>query len=315
MARSDNNILSRLARVKDYIRKHPAADLAVDELARIANLSPYHFHRLFKQIEQETPYQFVQRVRLTGAAQRLRSHPDLSIGQAALDVGYDSPGAFSRAFHQYFGLSPSHWNRNDPLQERKIGRAEGEFPVYSVDELRARFAETGIEVILKTLPETSLASVHVPDAYQHPKEVMQAYDKLINWQAQHHKGGQDQLLGMSWDDPDLTPVSDCTFVWSLMMPDGIPKDRPSWLVEENLPETLTAQVWLEGGLEQEDMLLQYLYRVWLPESDYLPAHVPGMEIYDTPPHVTGWQTFRLWCALPIVHRRDESSYDNINFNK
>ncbi|MEM6429552.1 MAG: AraC family transcriptional regulator [Deinococcota bacterium] len=314
MARSDNNIPSRLARVKNYIRKHPAADLSVDELARIANLSPYHFHRVFKQIEQETPYQFVQRVRLTGAAQRLRSHPNLTISQAALDAGYDNPDAFSRAFRQYFGMSPAHWNRNDPLQERKIGRVENEFPVYSVDELQERFADTGLEVILKTLPATPLASVHIPDAYQHQQEVMQAYDNLMMWQAQQQKDSY-QLLGMSWDDPDLTPVSDCTFVWSLMMPEGVPKDHPSWLVEENLPETLTAQVWLEGSLAQEDILLQYLYRVWLPESEYLPAHVPGMEIYDTLPHVTGWQTFRLWCALPIVHRRDESSYDNTNFNK
>ena len=64
-----------------------------------------------------------------------------------------------------------------------------------------------------------------------------------------------------------------------------------------------AQIHLQGDLNGEDAIWQYLYRVWLPESEYEPAHAPAREIYQTLPTITGWECLDLKCALPVARRR------------
>ena len=55
-----------------------------------------------------------------------------------------------------------------------------------------------------------------------------------------------------------------------------------------------------GDLRQEDRVIQYLFRYWLPRSRYPPANLPGMEIYRRQPIELGWETFDIDCAIPIV---------------
>jgi predicted enzyme related to lactoylglutathione lyase len=55
---------------------------------------------------------------------------------------------------------------------------------------------------------------------------------------------------------------------------------------------------MRGSVQQEDAVWQYLYRVWLPESDYHPAHAPACEIYRRPPDETEWEEMYMWYAIP-----------------
>ena len=55
---------ARINRVIDYIERHLDEPLRLDTLARVANFSPYHFHRIFAALMGETLNQFIHRVRL-----------------------------------------------------------------------------------------------------------------------------------------------------------------------------------------------------------------------------------------------------------
>lgn len=68
----------------------------------------------------------------------------------------------------------------------------------------------------------------------------------------------------------------------------------------SLPEAPVVRVRLQGSIELEDLVWQYLYRVWLPESRLEPANAPAIEIYRRYPHRTGWDNLDMWCAIPIV---------------
>ena len=96
-----------------YIRKNYRANLTLEEIARQANLSKYHFIRLFKQICGCTPHEYLILTRLN-RAKHLLTTTDLPISQVAREVGYRNMATFSNVFSERVGLSPSQF-RQYPL--------------------------------------------------------------------------------------------------------------------------------------------------------------------------------------------------------
>jgi AraC-like DNA-binding protein len=95
----------RLHRARDYIDSCFADKLSVERVARIACLSPYHFHRTFRLAFGETPMRRLQERRLRAAC-RLLAGTDRPVTDIVLDVGFDSLGTFSALFRRRFGMSP-----------------------------------------------------------------------------------------------------------------------------------------------------------------------------------------------------------------
>ena len=92
----------------------------IAELAREVGLSRTVLSERFKQFLGVPPMAYLTRWRLKLGAGALVS-TNLSVAQAALDVGYESEAAFNRAFKREFGLPPSNW-RNRPVEdvERRV---------------------------------------------------------------------------------------------------------------------------------------------------------------------------------------------------
>jgi AraC family transcriptional regulator len=56
--------ISRINKVQDYIEKHLDEELNVDQLARIASFSSFHFQRIYRQMTGESLYSYIKRLRL-----------------------------------------------------------------------------------------------------------------------------------------------------------------------------------------------------------------------------------------------------------
>lgn len=82
------------------------------ELADKAYLSPYHFHRVFRAMVGESPAEMVRRLRLERAAWQIRK-TDTSISEIAVDSGYATHEAFTKAFQSEFKVSPSQFRLGD----------------------------------------------------------------------------------------------------------------------------------------------------------------------------------------------------------
>jgi AraC family transcriptional regulator len=102
----------RIDGVKKYIRDHIDEPLTRDVLADVAGFSVPHFHRIFTAQLGENIASYVRRVRLERAGRKLRMGA-VDITQVALAAGYDTHTAFSRAFKQQYGLSPSQFRQLD----------------------------------------------------------------------------------------------------------------------------------------------------------------------------------------------------------
>lgn len=90
----------------DYIQQHFADHILVEELAKACNLSVSALERRFKKHLQETPQQYITKVRLEHG-KHLLMETDKAIGTIALDTGFADHSHFTRAFKKHFGHAPS----------------------------------------------------------------------------------------------------------------------------------------------------------------------------------------------------------------
>ena len=93
-----------------YIREHINEPLHREMLAEIAGFSVPHFHRVFTAQVGESAASYVRRLRLERAGRKLRMGA-VNITEVALAASYDTHAAFSKAFKQQFGLSPSQFRQ------------------------------------------------------------------------------------------------------------------------------------------------------------------------------------------------------------
>jgi AraC family transcriptional regulator len=110
--RSDQLELSRAGLVDRRIRlavelmqANLGRELALEEIASAAHLSPFHFARLFKKLTGTTPHAYLASLR-AARAQALLAETDLSVTEIGARVGYMSSSHFAKAFRQSTGLSP-----------------------------------------------------------------------------------------------------------------------------------------------------------------------------------------------------------------
>lgn len=96
---------SRVAKVVDFIHKKLDEKISIEEMAALAGMSSNNFHRVFKEALNDTPVQYIKKVRLNKARQLILHH-NMKAVQASERVGYDSPTQFSREFKRYFGTTP-----------------------------------------------------------------------------------------------------------------------------------------------------------------------------------------------------------------
>jgi AraC-like DNA-binding protein len=93
-----------------WLEAHFAEPVSLDDAARVAGLSPFHFLRVFARVLGVTPHQYLVRSRLREAA-RLLAEPARPITAVALDAGFADLSNFVRTFRRAAGVSPGAFRR------------------------------------------------------------------------------------------------------------------------------------------------------------------------------------------------------------
>jgi AraC-like DNA-binding protein len=102
----ETTLLTHLRRARDHIDRHYEQPLDLDQVARVAHVSKYHFARRFDAVYGETPIRYLTRRRIERAQDLLRS-ANLTVTEICMAVGFTSLGTFSRTFRAIVGQSPS----------------------------------------------------------------------------------------------------------------------------------------------------------------------------------------------------------------
>lgn len=270
--------------------------LLVKQLAREAGFSEFHFHRIYKSLKGEGPYETLLRLRLEKAIFLLKNYKKMSVGQVAVDSGFSSMENFSRQFKVRYGISPSQFKGDKKLQNSRMYQVDDQYDFYSCidrDTLRS------FNVEIEQLPSIEVALIMAVFGAD-GSELLQKYHELVAWAERNDIGIQGELtrFGMSIDNPDITPPDKYRYDFALSLKGKAVE--PNGLIElKNIPSAKYATVHCKGKLQDVSDAWKYLYSGWLPESGYVPIHFPAIEEFVQGPEEIGWDNFNIKCRIPI----------------
>jgi AraC family transcriptional regulator len=291
----------RLNAVVLYATQHLDGDLSLEILAREACFSPYHFHRIFTSFLGETPADFVKRIRVEKAANLLDLQPSLNITAIALASGFSGPAVFSRSFRDVLGCSPTAWKtRKNRKAIRKNSKAQDSGGKYlSVVKKVQRQPKGGLpmDVAIKELHPLHVAYVANLQGYSEAK-IGEAWETLCQWAgARNLLGPNAVLVGMSFDNPDITPADRCRYFACIEVPEGTPTGRD--VNSMDICGGKHAVFTFNGRKKDIKEVYRQLYGTWLPSSGYQPADRPSYEIYRTTPGDKPDSVFTMDICVPI----------------
>jgi AraC-like DNA-binding protein len=110
-------------RVIAAIRAAPGESLALEEMAEIACLSPFHFSRVFRKVAGTTPGAYLTAVRMDWA-KRLLLSTDLSVTEVCFETGFSSLGTFTSRFSNLVGVTPSRLRQLPEALEPVLDQAQ-----------------------------------------------------------------------------------------------------------------------------------------------------------------------------------------------
>ncbi len=279
---TEKDYYSRLTRVLIYIQNHLNEELSLDELAEVAHFSSFHFHRIFKAMVGESVKEHVRRLRLERSAILLTS-TDRTILDLALEAGYESHEAFSRAFKNQLGLPPSQFR----TEHRDLKRSASSFysPDGKLTQESIPWSETPepeMEVKIQSIPKLTVAFVRNVGPYD---DAQVAWDKLLPYLgSQGWLGADSKYIGLCHDDPDITPEDKirydaCVTVNSEFKAEGE-------IQIQVIPASEYAVTTHLGPYEKLTDTYRSLFGHWLPQSGREPSSQACLEIYLNDPEST-----------------------------
>jgi len=99
----------QIKKVLYYIETNLEESFVIEDLAKIAGYSKFHFCRIFKLSVGESIMDYILRLRIEKSSFKLVQYS--SIIDVALDVGYKTPNGFNKAFKKLFGITPTQYKK------------------------------------------------------------------------------------------------------------------------------------------------------------------------------------------------------------
>lgn len=245
----------RILRVLSHIHDNLDGDLGLETLAKVACMSPFHWHRVFYGITGETLANCIRRVRMDRATFLLLQSDD-SVAEIATKCGYGNVQSFARSFQADYGLTPSKFRKSKTS--------------YRVSEAPRQNTIKSFTIELRRQPDFRLVSdSHSGDYQRLGRTVSQLHARLAL------RGMvQNQMIPIAvlHDDPFLVADedlrSDIGFV--------ITKDAslPEGFSETSVKASRCAVLHFIGPHVGLYEAYQYLYGHWVPNN--------GVELSDDP---------------------------------
>lgn len=278
--------IRRIHKVQDYIEQHFGQPMSIDELSNAAGFSKYHFSRIFQSMLHESLAHYVNRIRMENALFLLAHRADKNITDIAYELGFTESAVFSRAFKNYYGISPREY-RKEYSKNCKEFFLLSEYNKNTVKKEWARelFPVTG-QITIENLEEKQVAYVRHTGTYETlSKEYVNLVHMLFVYAKNQHLlvDGQNWVLAIYHDNPEFGEASQFRTSLCLTVPEDI-------LVREN---GVLGRMKLEGGLyavghfriqqEQFSNVWDYMYQEWLTHSGYVPRNSYPFEVYRNNP--------------------------------
>ncbi len=224
MSKTRREYLKRINFVLDFIENNLDTNLSLEYLSKKSNYSAYHFHRVFLTVVNERLNEFIKRKRIERIASILLVKPNSSLKDLAYKYGFNSDSSFSRAFKNYYGISPTKFKSEGKELLSKIGIEpfSSEKYICSIDNSK-QWIKMNAQITIKELPEIKLASISNIGDFE---KIGSMFQKLMKWG--HQKGVLDtsnfKALIIYHDNPNITQTSKVRFSTCVTISENINTD-------------------------------------------------------------------------------------------
>lgn len=286
----------RMLRVLVHIQQNLDRPVSLENLAAIAAFSPYHFHRVFRGMVGESVKEHIRRLRLERAATQLKLTRE-SISRIALDAGYESPQAFTRAFKACWGLPPLAFRERKGVRQSAVSAQRVS---YREDAMLGDFepAVSGgetLQVEIKQLQSMRVAFVRHTGPYS---ECGSAWERLFMGLGKEGLfGAGARHFGLCHDDPEVTPAEKIRYDACCTVDHAYRPHGDIGVMEiEGGDYAMTTHF---GPFETIGDTYARLLGEWLPRSGYEVRSAPCLEIYLTDPENTEPEDYLTDIYMPL----------------
>jgi len=273
----------------NYIELHLREKLHLEDIAEVANYSPWHFHRLFVATTGITVGEYIRKRRLSEASREL-AYTNKPIKQLASDYQFESQAAFTRSFKSFSGSTPGQMRRClQPLlhfQAKLLISKKGEIMQNPKIIHKTAFKVIGISC------QSTMKNNTIPALWD---DFMKICDKIPN------ATEKDTAYGICFFEkmPEMTDDTPFTYMASLeVATDAV---AAKGFQCRQVPEADYAVFEHKGSLDTLHDTYAAIYGEWLPQSGYERCNTDDFErygedfAYGKPESVMG-----IW--VPVVKR-------------
>jgi AraC family transcriptional regulator len=282
-----NSYLESINKAIAYIEHNATSDIQLKDIAIQANLSQYHFHKVFKSLTGDTTKDFLTRLRLEKAALKLKNSKE-DIGQIAFNCGYQNHETFTRAFKDYFRLTPIDYRSS--IGELTINKQE-EYSKANIDLKSLRVQGPAI----KTIPDLHLAYIRHTGSYE---KVGSSFQRLMLWAATHLALKLKPItIGIVHDNPDLTADQHIRFDACVVL--SKETKTSGEIGYKKIEGGKFAVFTYKGAYEGFYPVYDYIYNVCIFDNKFDLADKPAFEWYIKSPPFHKPENFVTDFYLPI----------------
>ncbi len=274
----------RTLRVLDHIHDNLGGDLSLDTLAKVACMSPFHWHRVFYGITGETLANCIRRVRMDRATFLLLQSKQ-SVAEIAAQCGYGNVQSFARSFQADYGLTPSKFRKSEIF--------------HRASSPPKPFAPKTFDIEIRQQPAIRLVADSHKGDYQFLGRTISQLHARLN--LREIKLGVDAFSAAAilHDDPFLVPEPDLRSDIGFVISSEI--DLPEEFSEFRIASSRCAVLHFAGPHVGLYEAYQYLYGQWVPNNGVELSDLPIYAMILDDPREVSPAEMRTDICLPLVN--------------
>ncbi len=280
---------SRINNVLHYIHSDLNKNLSANALAKIANYSEQHFHRVFKEQVGESINQYIRKVRLEASANQLMFSPDRTVADIASKCGFQSLSSFAQAFKKQFSTSPGRWRES----QKRVNN-----PPYLLDKEIAAAYQKLVDVALPEVEFVQLAPINVGYIRHtgYSRSIKQTWQILNAW-AMSQGLLNNRQLGLHHSNPTSVSLDKCRYVACIEIEK--PLTKTGLVNSMMLPGGLHAKFDFEGVYGELLPSISKVLEQWLPNTGLIAGTTPAFVIYQQNHFLSKDERYQLSFYLPV----------------
>ena len=281
--------LEKRNKVVEYINNNLDKKISISELAKISNLSKFHFHRIIKSLLGEPIGNYITRTRIETATLLIR-YSNLKIQDISYKIGYDKASSLNKIFKQYYGITPSEYRKNKTLKINHIVSKKSNF---KLNEPKI------IEVSDKEVVYIQINGEYIKHNID---KVWTELSEFVKVNKLFYK--EIESFGISYDDPSVTQKEMCRYEACYTIRQSIYSKGN--VGTKKIKGGKFAVFSYKGDYENWGAIYDFIFDKWLINSYYELRNQPVMEKYLKIANQSEKTSLNIEIYLPIKNTVNET---------